>query len=249
MRRRVFPRRAGCTSARRGAAPKRRAAGRDEASASSRATPLFCGSSPVLTSTSSVGVRPSRCDRGGDGVGEPRAVERLDHVGEAHRVARLVGLQPADEVQPQRRDTPARKAGNLAAASCTRFSPNTSCPAASAARTASAGLVLETATRVMSDGRRPARIAALGDAVHDAAQILGNRSSRLCWAWRELARRAAAVKRRLRRHGRVAPGHDRIETSRTQATVPAEAGSEVCVSPATVFRKCRAEPVLAVAGL
>ena len=42
-----------------------------------------------------------RCDRGGDGVGEARAVEALDDVGDAHRVARLVGLQPADEVQAQ----------------------------------------------------------------------------------------------------------------------------------------------------
>jgi hypothetical protein len=39
----------------------------------------------------------------GDGLGELRAVQALDDVGQPHGVARLVGLQPADDVKPQGR--------------------------------------------------------------------------------------------------------------------------------------------------
>src|SRR3546814_16243437 len=51
-------------------------------------------------------------------------------------------------------------AGNLALASCTRFSPNTVCPAANAVSTAAAGWVLLTATRVTACASRPASLAA-----------------------------------------------------------------------------------------
>ncbi len=61
--------------------------------------PDFCGSDPVFTSISRVGVRPSLRDRRLDRVSQFRPVERLDHVGDPHRVPRLVGLQPADDVQ------------------------------------------------------------------------------------------------------------------------------------------------------
>ena len=62
--------------------------------------------------------------RGGKRVGKPGTVETFDHLGEAHGIARLVGLEPADDMQaePGKR---ARSGGNFVAASWTRFSPNT----------------------------------------------------------------------------------------------------------------------------
>ncbi len=74
-----------------------------KSSASAGATPDFCASSPTLTCTSRSGQRALPLRRLGDRVGQARTVERLDHVGHPHRVARLVGLQAADQVQPQRR--------------------------------------------------------------------------------------------------------------------------------------------------
>ena len=68
-------------------------------SASARGTPAFCVSSPTFTCTSRLGERPSSWRRRDDRVGQARPVEALDHVGQPHRVARLVGLQPADQVQ------------------------------------------------------------------------------------------------------------------------------------------------------
>ena len=74
------------------------AARRDEASASGGRTPAFCGSAPVLTCTNSRGAalprdfrRQSRGDRG--------PVEGVDDVEQRHRLARLVGLQRADQMQ------------------------------------------------------------------------------------------------------------------------------------------------------
>ena len=66
-----------------------------------------------------------------------------------------------------------RSTGNFAAASCTRFSPNTVCPAASAASTASAGWVFDTATRVTEPGGAVGAGAGLGDPVAEAGEVLG----------------------------------------------------------------------------
>ncbi len=68
----------------------------------------------------------------------------------------------------------ARSGGNLAIASCTRFSPNSVCPAASAARTAAAGMVLETAIRrhILGAAIGPQR--RLRHPGANAPQVLGN---------------------------------------------------------------------------
>jgi thiamine-phosphate pyrophosphorylase len=70
-------------------------------------------------------------------------------------------------------------AGHLACASCTRFSPNTRCPAAIRGAMASAGWVLEMAISSMSVGSRRAIVAALA--------ILSRTSCR-AWAGSVMAR-------------------------------------------------------------
>ncbi len=125
------------------------------ASASSRGTPDFCASPPVFTSISNDGRRPSfaiaaliaSASRGRSSVSITSAIRTASR-------ALLVCSPPI-----KCNDAPG--SGNFSAASCTRFSPNTVCPAAKAARTASTGLVFDTATSVTSSGFRPARSAAL----------------------------------------------------------------------------------------
>ena len=71
---------------------------------------------------------------------------------------RLVRLQVADQVPAERRGR--RVWSIFCSASWTLFSPKSTWPASAAARTWSAGKVLETATRRMEAGSRPARPAA-----------------------------------------------------------------------------------------
>ena len=97
MRRRVALRRGDAHQpGERGAEAARQAA--MKASASARATPDFCGSSPIFTCTSRSGGGLPRLRRR-RGIGQVRSVERFDDVGDAHGFARLVGLQAADDVQ------------------------------------------------------------------------------------------------------------------------------------------------------
>ena len=92
-------------------------------------TPAFCGSSPVFTCTKSVSVLPCRAISRGERRRELVAVERMDRVEQRHRVAHLVGLQRPDQVQIAVPDSARAARGHFACASCTRFSPNSRCPA------------------------------------------------------------------------------------------------------------------------
>ena len=129
MRRRGRLRPAGCTSGLRSAGHSSSRQRATKPSASPAAMPAFCASSPVLTWTKSRRRLPCFCDL----VGQlPRRACRgrrvwID-VEERHRLARLVGLQRPDQMQLEP-GYAARSAGHLPLASCTRFSPNTRCPA------------------------------------------------------------------------------------------------------------------------
>ena len=137
-------------------------------SASAGAIPAFCGSSPVLTSIRQVGrnagrpsvfaVSPVFCiSRASARASFSRSrVSMTSNRPSAWRTL-LVCKGPTRcssiLLSP-------RSAGYFISASCTRFSPKTFCPAASAARTAAWGWVLATATRIISAASRPARKAA-----------------------------------------------------------------------------------------
>ena len=101
MRRRLLVARAGCTSARRSAGSSGRGSAAMKASASSGMTPAFCGSSPVLTSMKQARAPALALHLAGQRLGQPRPVHRLDHVEQRHRLAHLVGLQRADQMEPQ----------------------------------------------------------------------------------------------------------------------------------------------------
>ena len=101
---------------------------------------------------------------------------RLDHVEEAHGLARLVGLQRADQAQFR----PSRRRSSAPIASWTRFSPNIRLAGRSTASIAAHGCCLETATRVTSAGSRPAATRGGGDPGEDrlrAASAGAERSS------------------------------------------------------------------------
>ena len=85
-------------------------------------------------------------DRQGEGV------HRLDRIEELHRLGHLVLLEG-----PTRCQLDGPRSGILAAASCTRFSPSRSWPAACARSSRSTGTVLEMATSVAASAARPER--------------------------------------------------------------------------------------------
>ena len=124
------------------------------------ATPAFCGSLPVFTSTKSVG-RPSLPR---DLLGErARRACRGRAYGSRRRAPRPrapcwsgAGRSDADARSGWR----SRSGGHFASASCTRFSPNSRCPAARTGTIASAPKVFDTAISVIPPGSRPARRAA-----------------------------------------------------------------------------------------
>ena len=87
----------------------------------------------------------------------------------------LLRLQVADQVPAQARPRAGRPGrAILASASWTLFSPKSRRPAAKASRTASAGWVLLTATRVTSSGARAGARRRPGDALPDGGDALGD---------------------------------------------------------------------------
>ena len=91
-----------------------------------------------------------------EAFGQRKRIERVDRRKQLRRARRLVRLQVADQVEfrPGRARRPESNA--LLLNSCTRFSPQTGTPNASAARIADAGCIFETAMREISVRYRPA---------------------------------------------------------------------------------------------
>jgi hypothetical protein len=168
------------------------------ASASAVGTPDFCGSSPMFTCTSKSGRRPAASAALGDGVGQTRAVERFDHVGQAHGLGRLVGLQAADKMQPQRGPGRAEAGGTCRRLPAPDFRRTASGRHAALLRTASAGCVFDTATSVTSPGERPASWQAAVNAGANGGQRGGYRVRAVSGSdgsWRCIGARPGAVKR------------------------------------------------------
>ena len=149
--------------------PQRSRQAARKASASRGGMPAFCGSSPVLTWTSSRGARPART------ISRPSSIARLSRstvsiTSNSATASRAL----LDCSGPMRcSSTPlncVRRAGHLALASCTRFSPKTRCPAASTGTMSSPGKVLETATSVTEPGSRPASASARRMAARTSAR-------------------------------------------------------------------------------
>ena len=106
--------------------------------------------------------------------GELDRVDRLDAVDDLERAARLVVLERPDEVPLPRPD--GRRPSPRPPGPGSRRTG--SWPAATAARTRSAGTVLETATSRTLAGSRPGAVAGRGDRVEDAATGGGERAHR-----------------------------------------------------------------------
>ena len=252
MRRRIAHPPAGCTSTRHKASPKRTLTGLYEAGRLRRRhTPAFCGSSPIFTCTRRLrhAALPSRLASQRShrpGFGPVQALDDIRQIATAS--SRLVGLQPADEVQTQRRILRSRKSTNFPAASCTRFSPNTIWPACSASSTACAGCIFETATRVMSASLRPARAA--------AAAIRSRTRARLSAIEVPGADVLMGVFMVQRLVGRTPPGqgtapacacrigHDAVVLKKPEPMV----GRGHCAATATLFRKCHVTRVMSIAA-
>ena len=160
----VLRRPAECTSNRRPAARAIAAMARRTRPPRVGATPAFCGSSPVLTSTNKLrSARRCAADFRRQRVGELAAgrASRSRRTGRARRApcwsaTARSGAARCPETRPADR-------GHFPCASCTRFSPNTRWPASSTGRIASAPWPLLTATsRVSPAGATaPVRAAAM----------------------------------------------------------------------------------------
>src|SRR5262245_29776272 len=117
--------------------------------------PAFCGSAPVLISTNNSGARPcfsislakasQMFGRSTEWIASNRATASFA-LFDCNGPIRWSARPGCFSFSP----------GHLALLSCTRFSPNTVCPAAIASSTTSAENVLVTATSVTSPDARPA---------------------------------------------------------------------------------------------
>ena len=142
-----------------------------KAAASSGAMPAFCGSSPVLTCTKSVGRRPCRAISLASAAGEPVAVERVDRVEERHRLARLVGLQRADQMQAKIGIARAKRRP-LAFRLLHAVLAELPLPGGEHRLDRAASKVFETAMSVIAAGSRPARAAAAAIRALTSASLL-----------------------------------------------------------------------------
>ena len=143
---------------------------RTKASAASGMTPDFCGSSPVLTSIRHGSRRPVRS------ISRAKAIARRGRstvsITSNKATASLTLLVCNGPIRCRARSgNDRRSAGYFASASCTRFSPNSRWPAASASRIAAAGWVLLTATSAVLPGGRPAPRAAASTRACTAARL------------------------------------------------------------------------------
>ena len=116
--------------------------------------PPFCGSSPILTWRKQSGRRPPGHRLGQRGH-QRGAVDRMHGVEQGDGVLGLVGLELARGGGADRRGARAGPATGLRLLH--PFSPKSRWPAAISSSTASTGWVFETAIRVTSSARRPAR--------------------------------------------------------------------------------------------
>ena len=98
---------AGCTSGRRRAASR---ACSSRAGRSATAQPPFCASSPILTWTKQSGRRPVFAIALAKRGDQRRPVERMDRIEQGDRFLRLVGLELADQMEPDVRDDAALQA-------------------------------------------------------------------------------------------------------------------------------------------
>ena len=159
--------RAGCTSALPCLRRNRARMARIKASASVRATPDFCGSSPIFTCTSNSGSRPAFCAAASMASARVFAVQAVDAVRPGARPA-----PPYWSAAPPMMCSRAPASGNFCAASCTRFSPKHCLPGGKCGRTCERGWVLLTATR-----RDAGRVAPGGQA---AARYPGQNGFQVC---------------------------------------------------------------------
>ena len=201
------------------------------------------------------GRRPARRP----GVGRSRLSM---HVGDAHRVARLVGLQPADDVQPQRRASRRAARGTSPAASCTRFSPNTVCPAAERRDHGRGRMGLGDGDQGHRPRRaRPARAQASAMRARTAGEVGGDgggiaaRPGRHGRAWQPRVRADRGPQEPAGRGGR--PGERRRAACCRRGTRRAAAAAALAVhrpgaaagSPAPRRRGCRAGAAVVARGV
>ena len=146
-----------------------------KASASPGTTPAFCGSAPVLTSMKQGGRRPWRSiSRASASARRGRSTVSIASKS-AHRVARLVGLQRADEVEAQI-GLRSCSAGYFASASCTRFSPKRRWPGGERRGDRRLGLGLRYRDQRDRCGIAPGRARRGGDARAHRGEIGGDRA-------------------------------------------------------------------------
>ena len=130
----------------------------NNAGTSASGAPNLVSSPARSTCTSSSGVVAGLAGGRVHPAQQVEAVDRVDGVEAAAALARLVRLQVSDEVPPQAQIRRLLQSSAGLPAPCFRRSrPG---PRAAAARTAAGGNVLETATRRIEEGSRPAARAA-----------------------------------------------------------------------------------------